>query len=479
MVLFFMKTVIDENQELMTLNDACSLLKVHRNTLRNWTKEGKLKTFRIGERKDRRFRKRDIEELLLLEKRIPPKNNKNDLDYILQYEGKNEVFEIISETKRASVQLSGFYNNEGNIDPLNSLYFGDNLNILKLLCENKDIRGKVKLVYIDPPYSTKQVFKTKTQIHAYEDVLFGANYIEYIRKRLVLLKELLSEDGSIYVHLDQNMAFPIKLIMDELFGSKNFRNWITRKKCNPKNYTSKQYGNMQDFILFYTKTDSYIWNRPYEAQGIYNFEERYPKIEKVTGRRYALVPIHAPGIRNGETGKEWRGMMPPNGKHWQLTPEKLDKLDAEGKIYWSPTGNPRRKIFAEDDKGIQVQDVWLNFKDAHNQNIKVTGYPTEKNPEMLRRIISASTNEGDIVLDCFCGSGTTLAEAEGLGRKWIGIDNSKLAIKTTIKRLLDLYTYKKNQLKNKTIELFNKDKQEIKGCAPFSFYTMDGYDLDH
>lgn len=107
------------------------------------------------------------------------------------------------------------------------------------------------------------------------------------------------------------------------------------------------------------------------------------------------VPLHAPGVCNGETGKPWRGMLPPPGKHWQFPPQTLDEMDAQGEIYWSPSGNPHRKIYLDESEGVPVQDIWLDFKDAHNQNIKITGYPTEKNPNLLAWIIRASSNEGD------------------------------------------------------------------------------------
>lgn len=224
--------------------------------------------------------------------------------------------------------------------------------------------------------------------------------------------------------------------MDEIFGIKNFRNWITRKKCNPKNYTKNQYGNISDYILFYTKTDDYIWNQPFESWTDDKVMKEYQYIEEKTGRRYKKVPIHAPGERKGATGQPWRGMLPPPGKHWQYTPETLEEMDKRGEIYWSSTGNPRRKVYLDQSKGIAVQDIWLEFKDAHNQNIKITGYPTEKNPELLKRIIQASSNSGDLILDAFVGSGTTVAVAEELKRQWIGIDNSLLAIETTIQRLV-------------------------------------------
>jgi adenine-specific DNA-methyltransferase len=223
--------------------------------------------------------------------------------------------------------------------------------------------------------------------------------------------------------------------MDEVFGRNNFRNFITRKKCNTKNYTRKTYGNISDHILFYSKSDDYVWHRSHDDWSEERLLEEYQYIDKATGRRYKRVPVHAPGVRHGATGGEWRGKLPPPGKHWQFIPDKLDALDAVGEIYWSRNGNPRRKVFCDQSKGIPVQDIWLKFKDAHNQNIAITGYPTEKNYDLLRRIVSSVTNPEDIVLDCFSGSGTTLEAARSLGRQFIGIDNSEAAIAATVKRL--------------------------------------------
>ena len=147
-----------------------------------------------------------------------------------------------------------------------------------------------------------------------------------------------------------------------------------------------------------------------------------------------LLFRHAPGVRNGQTGQPWRGVQPPPGKHWQYPPRTLDEMDARGEIYWSPTGNPRRKIYLDQSEGVPVQDLWLDFRDAHNQNIAVSGYPTEKNPDLIQRIIEASSNPSDLVLDCFAGSGTTLSVASHLGRRWIGMDNSCAAITATLRR---------------------------------------------
>jgi adenine-specific DNA-methyltransferase len=246
---------------------------------------------------------------------------------------------------------------------------------------------------------------------------------------------LLSDEGSIYVHLDSNMVFHVKVMMDEIFGMQNFKGMITRKKCKSKNYTRRTYGNISDYILFYSKTENPVWNRPYEEWSDEKILKEYPYIEEGTGRRYKKVPIHAPGTRNGATGSEWRGMMPPEGKHWQFTPDKLEEMDRNGEIYWSANGNPRRKVYLERSSGIPVQDIWLDFLDVNNQNTHITGYPTEKNIDMLKRIIETSSRPGDLVLDCFAGSGTTLVAAEELGRNWIGVDIGDEAIATIVNRL--------------------------------------------
>jgi len=352
------------------------------------------------------------------------------------YDGKLSPEEILTQSY-ATFSTTEVING-GNT---NMLFFGDNLQAL-LYMLNNGYKSSVRLIYIDPPFATVSSFTNRNQEHAYNDSLCGGEYVEFLRERIIVMRELLTEDGSIYLHLDGNMAFTMKLIMDEVFGEKNFRAFITRKKCSTKNYTKNTYGNISDYIMFYSKSADYIWNRPYEPWEYDRMIEQYPYIDEKTRRRYKKVPVHAPGTRNGETGKEWRGKMPPKGKHWQYTPDRLDEYDAAGEIYWSPTGNPRRMVFFEPDKGIPVQDIWLNFRDSINQAQMTTGYPTEKNFEMMKMIVDASSNPGDIVLDCFAGSGTTLGAAFELNRRWIGVDNSVESIKAIIKRFtvgLDVY----------------------------------------
>lgn len=346
----------------------------------------------------------------------------------LEYPGKKLREDILATPAGRYIENPSYCAGE------NRLYHADNLEVLAALAQDPLVAGKIKLVYIDPPFATAATFESRQQEHAYDDHLVGPAFVEALRERLIFIHHLLAEDGSLYLHLDGRMISHFRIILDEIFGETNFRNCITRKKCNPKNYTRKTYGNVADYLLFYTKSDRYIWNRAIEPWDEVKSIKEYPCVES-DGRRYKKVPVHAPGVRNGETGKPWRGKLPPPGKHWQYTPTTLDEMDARGEMYWSPTGNPRRKIYLENSAGIPVQDIWMDFRDAHNQNIHVTGYPTEKNPALLSRIIEASSNSGDLILDCYAGSGTTLTVASELGRKWIGIDRSPEAIRTMLHRL--------------------------------------------
>ena len=331
----------------------------------------------------------------------------------------------------------------------NLLIHGDNLQILDYLCEDLGLEEKISLIYIDPPFSTNREFfvgkykgtsvsQSKSDLFAYNDKLVGNEYFEFLEERLIKLRRLLSSEGSIYLHIDYKIGHYVKILMDDVFGVENFRNDITRIKCNPKNFERKNYGNIKDMILFYTKTNNYIWNNSSENVSGEEINKRFRKIDK-KGRQYTTTPLHAPGeTKNGDTGKMWKGLFPPSGRHWRYSLAELDRLNDAGLIEWSSTGNPRKIIFADEVKknGKKRQDVWT-FKDPQNPS-----YPTEKNLKMLKTIISASSNPGDIVLDAFCGSGTTLIASEMLSRRWIGIDNSNAAIGAFIKKYMKVKGHK-------------------------------------
>ena len=232
--------------------------------------------------------------------------------------------------------------------------------------------------------------------------------------------------------------------MDEIFGIDNFRNDITRIKCNPKNFDRCAYGNIKDLILFYSKTKNVIWNNPTTKYTDTDIERLFPKTDK-NGRRYTTIPLHAPGeTKSGATSQEFKGIKPPNGRHWRCSPEELEELDKNGLIEWSKNGVPRKIIYADEKDGKKMQDIW-EYKDP-----QYPSYPTEKNLDLLKNIILASSNENSYVLDFFCGSGTTLLAANQLSRNWIGIDASSAAIKTTQEKLLN-----NCNLFSKSFELIN------------------------
>lgn len=322
----------------------------------------------------------------------------------------------------------------------NLLIKADNIKALRYLIDEKNLANKIDLVYIDPPFATGSNFtitegrastvsNSKTGAIAYSDKVQGKDFVEFLRERVVLLRDLLSERGSIYLHTDYKIGHYVKVMMDEVFGIENFRNDITRIKCNPKNFDRIGFGNIKDLVLFYSKSSNPIWNEPREKYTDKDIEKLFPKIDS-KGRRYTTVPIHAPGeTENGKSNQPFKGMLPPKGRHWRSAVEVLEEWDSAGLLEWSSNGNPRKIIYADEREGKRVQDVW-EYKDPQYPT-----YPTEKNAEMIDLIVCTSSDLGSIVLDCFCGSGTTLRAAHTNNRSWIGIDKSDLAISAARKKL--------------------------------------------
>jgi len=354
---------------------------------------------------------------------------------IIYYENKKSEEDILKNISKATLKKV-----DRNNVCKNKLIQGNNLEILKTLLDDYKLKGKVDLVYIDPPFATNGDFKidgdranTISQSNegsiAYSDKLVGADFLDFLRERLILIRELLSDDGSIYLHIDYKIGHYVKIIMDEIFGMNNFRNDIARIKCNPKNFNRKAYGNIKDLILFYSKSENQKWNDPKVAYTKEDVEKLFKKLDK-NGRRYTTIPLHAPGeTSNGKTSQEWKGKKPPKGRHWRSAPEVLEEWDKQGLIEWSKSGVPRKKIYIDERVGKKMQDIW-EFKDP-----QCPTYPTEKNLDLLKLIIKSSSDKNDLVLDCFCGSGTTLIAAQELGRNWIGVDSSEHAIRATKTRL--------------------------------------------
>lgn len=362
----------------------------------------------------------------------------------------------------------------------NLLYYGDNLDVLRLHVKDES----VDLVYLDPPFKSDQNYnvlfaakdghESAAQIQAFEDTwhwdaaassiyfetveqggkvsdvlqgfrqILGDNdmlaYLAMMAPRLVELRRALKSTGSLYLHCDPTASHYLKLLLDAVFGPEHFRNEIVWKRSHAHN-SAKRYGPNHDVLLFYGRTDDPTWNRvfqPYDPEYI----AKHYRHTDANGRRYKHENPTGAGVRHGETGAVWRGIDPTaKGRHWAKTPADMEKLDAEGGIHWPDKegGWPYIKLYLDEMPGLPIQDTWTDIDPINMMAAERLGYPTQKPEALLERIIAASSNPGDVVLDPFCGCGTTIAAAQKLGRKWIGIDVTHLAISLIKNRLIDSY----------------------------------------
>jgi adenine-specific DNA-methyltransferase len=405
-----------DQQAFLTVDEVANNLKVTRQTVSKYIKDRELNAIKIN--KSYRITIKDFESFLTKNSIIEEpqvaylKKSKN---CTLSYSDKADEFEILFHNSRGILKNVEKQHEKTE----NKFIFGDNLFVLRELMPQ--YRGGIDLIYIDPPFGTGQEFNSLDEVNAYSDRLIDSEFLEFIRKRLIILRELLSEQGSIYLHIDKKIGHYVKIVMDEIFGYNNFINDITRIKCNPKNFSRNAYGNFSDMILFYAKSrDKNIWNELKEPMTEEKRKVLFPKKHPQYGY-YTTNPIHAPGKTvDGDTGKEWKGLLPPQGRHWRYSRAVLTELDNKGLVEWSENGNPRKIVLASEHQGFKLQDVW-EFKD---KGMSYVNYPTQKNYDLLDRIIRNSSNESSIVMDCFAGSGSTLKIANELNRKWIGIDNS-------------------------------------------------------
>jgi len=363
----------------------------------------------------------------------------------------------------------------------NKLIWGDNKLILSSLKngplrEEIEKQGGIKLIYIDPPFDVGADFSMNIEIGeetltkqpgileeiAYRDTWGrGADsFISMIYERLVLMRDLLAEDGSIYVHCDWRVSSFIKNVLDEIFGTSFFCNEIIWQRTGAHNDAGK-FGVVHDTIYLYSKTDSYTFNPIFIPLSNEHLQTRFNQIESETGRRFFAGPITAPGTGPSRIfrGKE---ISPPKGRHWSYSQEGIDELEKKNLIYYSNTGTPYLKQYMDEnaEQGRRVQDIWIDILPSKT-GAEILGYPTQKPEALLERIIKASSNEGDLICDFFCGSGTTLAVAEKLGRKWIGSDLGKFAIHTTRKRMIGVQREMKNAKKDfRAFEILNLGKYE-------------------
>jgi DNA modification methylase len=363
-------------------------------------------------------------------------------DYRLVYKGKARKEDIIAQTPAAPLQLVRSFNTDHPFedDWRNMLIFGDNLLALKTLYEDQRgenryrTKNKIKLIYIDPPFATKQDFM-KDREKAYRDKIIGAQFIEFLRKRLILMREVLADDGSIYVHLDWKKGHYIKAVMDEVFGEFNFQNQVVWKRTSAHS-DSKTFGNTHDLILIYKKSDSAVFFPQHVGYSQAYIETRY-KHKDPDGRRFADDNLIGTGLRGGGYEYEWKGVA----KNWRCPKSTMERYEKEDRLYYTKQGVARiKRYFDELPGGVAPSDVWLDVFPVNSQASERMSYPTQKPETMLERIVASSSTQNNIILDAFAGSGTTLAVAEKLNRRWIGMDCGKLSIYTIQKRMLNLTT---------------------------------------
>lgn len=331
---------------------------------------------------------------------------------------------------------------------INKIFWGDNLQVMSHLL--KEFRGKVDLIYIDPPFDSKADYKKKITTRGttavsdssafeekqYGDIWTNDEYLQFMYERLTIMEQLLSPTGSIYLHCDWHKSHHLRCLMDEIFGVDNFVNEIIWQKIRVAKAQSKTFGNVHDVILLYSKNPQFLFNDQFEEQSG-DYITKFNKVDPVTGQRYQLVSLlqsgQGPSRRFGDVE-----LYPGANRHWIWSQERIDEAMRTGDIEIAEGSLPRKRQYYDPSKGKKVSDIWTEIFPVNSQALESEDYPTQKPEALLERIINASTNPGDLVFDCFMGSGTTQAVAMKLGRRFIGADINLGAIQTTTKRLISL-----------------------------------------
>lgn len=378
-------------------------------------------------------------------------------------------------TQYYPAQLRERYGEE-NENWINKIFWGDNLQVMSHML--KEYRGKVDMVYIDPPFDSKAQYKKTIKVRGqdvsndmlsfeekqYNDIWTNDTYLQFMYERLILIRELLKDTGSIWVHCDMSRGHYIKVILDEVFGQNNFINQITWKRTfahGDMGQGAKHLGRISDYILVYSVSPNVKLNSvytPYEKE----YEERVYKNVDPDGRRWQSVSLTGPGgAAKGNPYYEFLGVS----RYWQYSKENMQRLYDEGRIHQSKPGAvPRRKMYLDEAKGVPLQDIWTDIVPVQGAAKENTYYPTQKPTALLERILEVATNPGDIVFDCFMGSGTTQAVAMKMGRKFLGADINLGSIQITTKRLLTLAS---EMERDETINYY----------TGFEVYNVNNYDF--
>jgi adenine-specific DNA-methyltransferase len=371
-----------------------------------------------------------------------------------------QTVETVNESVQQRQMALDMFSAGRDADWRNRLIWGDKKYVLPSLMD--EFSGKVNLIYIDPPFNVGADFSftatipdhpdseedetspfikepSAIEVKAYRDTWGRGldSYLQWFYETAVLLRELLVDNGSIYIHLDYHVSHYAKTVLDEIFGSDNFKNEIIWQKTRVSKSQSTSFGNVHDGIFFYSKGNDIKYNPQYIGYPESYKKSHYGMVEEGTGRRYGLWDFTQSG---GGPARKFGNKVfePPSGKHWIWSQEKVDQGMKEGRIAFTSSGTPRLKRYLDEAKGNFIEDIWTDIYDVNAVANERLGYPTQKPEALLERILKTSSDENDLVLDCFCGSGTTAAVAERINRRWIACDLGRFAIHTTRKRLLGI-----------------------------------------
>ena len=362
-----------------------------------------------------------------------------------------QTVETVNESAQERQQSLDFLAADRLSDWRNRLIWGDKKYVLPALLA--EFAGAIDLIYIDPPFATGADFSLHFQVEdeqftkeasvieqkAYRDTWGRGmdSYLEWFYGMAGYFFELLAETGSLYVHLDSGMSHSVKLLLDEVMGAENFRNEIVWKRANAHN-DPKRFGRISDSILYYAKSQRSTWNPQHTEYREDYYKSHYTQDE--AGRFYRTVPLDAPRHGQGSPNLiyDWHGKMPAPSRTWAVLREKMEEYERQGLIRYTKFDTPTLLQYADEMLGVPLQNIWTDIPPVNPQALERVGYPTQKPEALLERILSTSSNEGDLILDCVCGSGTTAIVAERLRRRWIVSDLGRFAVHTTRKRLLSV-----------------------------------------
>ena len=385
-------------------------------------------------------------------------------------------------TQYYPAQLRESYGEEQN-GWINKIFWGDNLQVMSHLL--KEYRGKIDLIYIDPPFDSKVDYKKSIRIKSknaasdtaafeekqYGDIWNNDGYLQFMYERLILMRELLSDSGTIYLHCDWHQSSHLRCVLDELIGPINCHNIITWKRSHAQGNSgqgSEHFGIVTDTIFIYSKTEHPIWNQQYVEYSQETIDRDYKYTDEATGERYRLTPVDGPG--GASKGNPYYEFLGVSG-YWRYSKETMQKLYDAGEIQLSSTGKSlSRRKYLKDAKGTPVTDLWDDLNRVSPTSSERLDYPTQKPECLLERIIKTSSNPDSIIFDCFMGSGTTQAVAMKLGRRFIGADINLGAIQTTTKRLLSVA----KELKDSQTSIGSADDTKYTG---FEVYNVNNYDF--